>query len=92
MENIDEKIEYHIFVKYGSDMIDEKLGHIKKMFDLEYLHKHNGSKPKSENKNDHYNKNMKIKPCTIYKFRGSEKSFNKLMSSYKNLERITDKN
>jgi len=88
----DKTEQMHIFVKYGSKIIDEKIGKIEEMFDLKYLHKHNGSKPEYENKNLNYNKNMKIKPCAIYKFKGNIKNFNKLVEAYNNLEIITDNN
>jgi hypothetical protein len=83
---------WHIFVKYGSSMIDEKIGKIVKNFDLKYVHRHEGRTPKVENRFESYNRNMKVKPCTIYKFTGEEKKFNALLDKYSNLEIISDTN
>jgi len=92
MENIDKKVECHIFVKFGSEIIGKKIGEIVKKYGLKYLHRHDGFKPVMENKVENYNKHMKIKSCTIYKFEGGEKTFNKMVIDYNNLEIITDKN
>jgi hypothetical protein len=86
-------IERHILVKYGSNIVDEPVGKIEKALGLKYIHLHDCTRiPTETNRNTVYNKKMKIRPCTIYKFSGTEKSINKLLSDYKNLEEITDKN
>lgn len=90
---IDDKAESekHVFVKYGSNLIDEKIGKVES-FGLKYIHKHEGCKEKKENKNENYNRNMKITACTIYKLKGTNKSFSKLFKEYTNLELISDTN
>jgi len=91
-KTIDEKIERHVFVKYGSEIIDEKIGNIEDAFELKYIHLHNGSKQKPDNRKENYNKKMKIKPGVIYKFRGTKLAFGRLCHEYGNLEIITDEN
>jgi hypothetical protein len=83
---------WHIFVKYGSSMIDEKIGKIEKISGLKYIHRHDGRTPSLENKVENYNRNMKVKQCTIYKFSGEEKKFHELLNSYTNLDIISDTN
>jgi len=91
-KTIDEKIERHVFVKYGSSAIDEKMKVIEKESGLKYVHLHDGSKPKATNRIENYNRNMKIKAGVIYKWRGTQKNFDYLVDHYSNLEIISDKN
>ena len=94
-KTIDETVEKctrHIFVKYGSSIIGEKIGNVEDEFKIKYIHMHDGCKPEVENRKENYNKNMKIKSCVIYKFDGDTKKFEALCKTYNNLEIITDKN
>ena len=87
-----EKYARHIFVKYGSSIIDEKIGNVEEEFGIKYIHMHNGCKPEVGNRKENYNKNMKMKACVIYKFEGNSKKFGALCKKHNNLDIITDKN
>ena len=82
----------HVFVKYGSSMINERIGEVEECTGIKYIHRHDGGKPKMENKAETYNKNMKIRPCVIYKLEGRKVNWKSLLNSYTNLEIISDKN
>lgn len=87
-----EKYSQHIFVKYGSSAINERIEKIEESCGLKYIHRHEGNKPRLENRNESYNGKMKIKACMIYKFEGRPSSFEKLFKTYNNLEIIADEN
>jgi len=91
-KTIEKIIERHILVMYGSSAIDEKMKVIEKESGLKYIHFHDGSKPKPENRIENYNGNMKIKAGVIYKWKGTQKEFDYLLKHYSNLEIISDKN
>jgi hypothetical protein len=92
-KNIKDIVEKHIFVKFGSSAIDEKIGKVLDITGLKYIHCHDGHKPKPENRiENNYNRNMKIKSCAIYKLRGNTNQFGILFKNYTNLEEISDTN
>ena len=87
-----QRIDLHLFVKYGSSAIDLRIGKLEDEFGIEYIHSHNGNVPTEENRSENYNRNMKIKAGVLYKFNGLDSQFNKLCRTHNNLEIITDKN